>query len=411
MLMTLGQTGDISISWNTHALITRLASQDIFNSHSVKPVLVTPVEELLHECRDDLLRLGQLFCRKLRDRLGLRPTVASHGKRLESVEDFFRLFIYNPGTGLGYVRVFDVNEMGPDVGHDQSRDGPPGHSYVPMELGSVSSAMDVFVTYSDEPDWGMDQDIFSVQDYELGSPPFGPLKGPSSQAPFHMDFPHESRLTYWIVPGLSMSLLSLRAESCLNLSKLAFEKEQDYWGWRFLAWGAHYLQDVTCPFHCCPFPPGKTRMLLKFFQNPNPGKFYNANRNLLRNRHSLFESAVSYLMNKHVKKKIPSPFLDALKKNPGGSTVELESLIREVSKLPNILAPKINDLMVDLYSTSRIDDPGYHVDDDADFVIALVIEEAIRNRSTTYDEFVFLVSECLSQAGRVTRFALKSRPR
>ena len=113
-------------------------------------------------------------------------------------------------------------------------------------------------------------------------------------------------------------------------------------------------------------------------------------------------------MNKHVKKKIPSPFLDALKKNPGGSTVELESLIREVSKLPNILAPKINDLMVDLYSTSRIDDPGYHVDDDADFVIAQVLEEAIRSRSTNYDEFVFLVSECLAQAGRVTRFALKS---
>ncbi len=408
--MTLEHTGDISISWNTHALITRFATLGLLSGHSVDPLIVNPMEEFICECRDELLRLGELFDRKLRERLGLKLAVSSHGNRLESVADFFRLFRYNPGTRLSYVRVFHVDELGPEVKHDQDRQGPPGHSYVPLEPGSWSSAENVFVTYSDEPDWGMDQDVFSVKDYKLGNPPFGPASGLSSQAPFHMDFPHENKLGYWIIPGLSGSLLPLRAGACLNLSELAFEKEFDYWGWRFLAWGTHYLQDITCPFHCCPFPPGKTRMLLKFFRNPNPGTFYSVNRNFIRNRHSLFESIVCYLMNDHVKKRIQSPFLDALQKNIGSPTEELELLIREASKLPNRLARKINSLMVDLFSSSRIDDPGYYIDDDADFVIAQVIEEVIRNRSAIYDEFVFLVSECLSQAGRVTRFVLKLHP-
>lgn len=410
MSKTLGHIEANSISWNTHALITGFSTSDFFRSQPVKPVIVLPMEEFIHVSRDELLSLGEFFQGELHGRLGLESTLSTFCDRLESVEDFFRLFRHNPGTRLSYVRVFHVDELSPYVNHDQSRQGPPGHSYVPVDPGSQSLAEDVFVTYSDEPDWGMDQDVFSIIDYRLGNPPFGPATGPSSQAPFHMYFAHESRAAYWVVPGLSRNLLLLRTGTCLKLSKLAFEKKMRYWGWRFLAWGAHYLQDATCPFHCCPFPPGKTSMILKIFQNPNPDKFYRANRNFIRNRHSLFESAVSYLMNVHVKKRIQSDLLAALQKNISSSSLELEPLLKEASRLPNIVAPKINNLMVNLFASPKIDDPDYYIDDDADLVIAQVIEEAIRNRSAAYVKFVRVVSECLSEAGRVTRFALKSTP-
>ena len=408
MSKTPGYIEATCISWNTHALITSFSTSDFFRDHPVKPVIVLPMEEFIHESRDELLSLGKHFHRELHGRLGLKLTLPTFCDRLESARDFFRLFRYNPESRLSYVRVFHIDELGSNVKHDQSRQGPPGHSYAPVDPGSESLAEDVFVTYSDEPDWGTDQEVFSTLEYQLGNPPFGPATGPSSQAPFHMYFPHESRTAYWLIPGLSRRLLILRAGTCLKLSKLAFEKNMSYWAWRFLAWGTHYLQDTTCPFHCCPFPPGKTSMILKIFQNPNLDKFYGANRNFIRNRHSLFESAVSYLMNDHVKKRIRSPLLDALQKNTVSSSLELEPLLKEASRLPNILAPKINNLMVNLYSSPKIDDPDYYVDEDADFVIAQVLEEAIRNRAATYGKFVHAVSECLSEAGRVTRFALKS---
>src|SRR6185436_15809665 len=48
---------------------------------------------------------------------------------------------------------------------------------------------------------------------------------------------------------------SQRAEIYFQLSQLAFALQEDYWGWRFLAGGLHYLEDLHQPYHAGQITP------------------------------------------------------------------------------------------------------------------------------------------------------------
>lgn len=397
----------IMMSWNTHSLITWFAASRYFGANPGLPVKVTSIESLIDDSRDDLSKLAESFQHLLYHKLGIGKQHIPVKRDIVSLGDFLDSFRLNPGTQIQYVRVFDPAESNSEMTHDPSREGPPGHSYYPTNLGSEIPAFAIYCTFSDEPDWGMDQEIFTIRDYRMGRPPFGPDRGKSSQAPFHMAFPHENSLTYWIVPGLAKGLLSIRAAMNFSLSEIAFDKGCDYWGWRFAAWGTHYLQDITCPFHCCPFPPEKKNLLMKFLLNPNPFKFYENNKNYLRNRHSLLEATVCYLMNEGVKKRASNPLLEVLEVNIEELPGELDAVIEQVSLVPYKLASKINDLMVDLFSSPLIDKPDYYLNDDAEFAIGEALGDAIKQRPSVYSTFVDLVCRCLSEAGRVTRFAIE----
>lgn len=398
----------VRMSWNTHSLISRFAVSGHFSSNPFSPVGVIPMESFLQNCQEELEELSRDVRGRIYSKLGIKQINDKKNTGIKSPADFKCSFRLNPRTEISYVRVFEIERSDCSMSHDSSRDGPPGHSYIPTPSGADVSVFEIFCTFSDEPDWGMDQDIFSFPDYSMGRPPFGPRSGKSSQASFHMGFPHENRFYYRVVPGLAKSLLSIRAAMSFDLSKIAFRNGFDYWGWRFAAWATHYLQDITCPFHCCPFPPGIKNILKKFFRNPNPLKFYHNNRNYLRNRHGMLEATVSYLMNESVKNGTNSPLIDALNVNTGKLPEDLDLVIKEVSRIPYMLAPKINDFMVNLFSCPIIDEPEYYIYEDPDFTIGKILEYAIKQRPSMHSVFVELVSQCLSEAGRVTRFSLES---
>ena len=397
----------VGMSWNTHSLISRFAASGNFSSNPGSLIKVVPMESFLQNCQEELEGLSRDVRGRIYSRLGIEQIIDKENTVIKSPSDFIWSFRLNPGTEINYVRVFEVERSNFTMSHDSSRDGPPGHSYIPTSLGSDISALEIYCTFSDEPDWGMDQDIFSCPDYSMGRPPFGPRSGKSSQAAFHMGFPHEHRFFYRAIPGLARSLLPIRAAMGFDLAKIAFRGGFDYWGWRFAAWGAHYLQDITCPFHCCPFPPGIKNLLKKFFWNPNPFKFYHNNRNYLRNRHGLLEAVVSYLMNESVKDGTNSPLIDALNPNHKKLPEDLDLVIQEVSRIPCMLAPKINDSMVNLFYWPLIDKPEYYLNEDPLFPIGKIIGDAATQRPSMYSVFVDMVSQCLSQAGRVTRYSLE----
>lgn len=394
------------MSWNTHSIISRIAT---LNSIDDKEKLtVTPIDTLIKVSGEALSQAAHRFRSQLYRELGLPLNLGNDCQQIITPLDFLRCFRLNPITKFRYVRVMEVEETLPDMIHDPSRDGPPGHSYIDTQLETHISPDAVFLTYSDEPDWGMDQELFSIPAYSMGSPPFGPATGSSSQAPFHMAFFHEKRITYWIMPSLGKRLLIIRSRMCFNLAEIAFNCNQSYWGWRFLGWAAHYLQDVTCPYHCCPFPPKKEKMLKRFLMNPFPKQFVKNNMNFLRNRHALFETTVSYVMNEHFKKQLAHPFIEALKANSKELPADIDLAAREISKLPYLLAPKINNLMVQLFSWPLIDKADYYLGDDPDFAVNGILEQAIEARASYYGEFVELVSQCLHEAGRITRFVIES---
>ncbi|MCB1171105.1 MAG: hypothetical protein KDK25_12255 [Leptospiraceae bacterium] len=136
-----------------------------------------------------------------------------------------------------------------------------GVPFCAIRPGQMVSARDVLVSASDEPDYGHDIGLFEDNDTEAGSEygfgiqPFGnPNLEYSSQAPFHMGFYHESGLVYALAGFLKQTYAQYRALQYLELARFAFRTGHDYWGYRFLGWGLHYVQDLTQPYHATVMP-------------------------------------------------------------------------------------------------------------------------------------------------------------
>ncbi len=55
----------------------------------------------------------------------------------------------------------------------------------------------------------------------------------------------------------SMGEAPQRAQLMFNLGRKAIEKGHDYWGFRFVAWGMHYLGDLGTPVHTNMLPTSK----------------------------------------------------------------------------------------------------------------------------------------------------------
>lgn len=122
--------------------------------------------------------------------------------------------------------------------------------------GEKVSPLEVITSSVDEPDYGMDaflwQDNLSWfgERYQWGPQPFGNKRVPfSSQAPFHMGFYYESPLLYKLNHLLKHVFPEYRIHLYLVLSRFAFQTGHPYWGYRFLGWALHYIQDLTQPYH------------------------------------------------------------------------------------------------------------------------------------------------------------------
>jgi hypothetical protein len=119
----------------------------------------------------------------------------------------------------------------------------------------------VLASAADEPDYGHDINLFSDNPgnvgalYGFGPQPFGDARFQySSQAPFHMGFFHESAVVYAAAGFLERSWPDWRAYQYMGLARLAFASGHPYWGYRFLGWGLHHIQDLTQPYHAKPLP-------------------------------------------------------------------------------------------------------------------------------------------------------------
>jgi hypothetical protein len=98
------------------------------------------------------------------------------------------------------------------------------------------SARDILGTYVAEPDWGMDKGL----DASWHQAVMGGTNGAetSSQGFRHMSF---------LLNHLGEA--TLRAPLFAQLAERAFQKGHPYWGFRFLAWSLHYIEDLGTPPH------------------------------------------------------------------------------------------------------------------------------------------------------------------
>ena len=165
--------------------------------------------------------------------------------------------------------------------------------YWSLQAGQPVSIAEVVSGASDEPDFGMDIGLFEDngtefgERYGFGKQPFGnPNLDYGSQAPFHMGFYHLDWLTRTVQPNLLGTYPLWRIALFGELAELAFTTGHDYWGWRFLGWGLHYVGDLTQPYHAIPLPGVGTIDALWSVVQGKTGELVQ----LVSNRHGVIES-------------------------------------------------------------------------------------------------------------------------
>ncbi|MFZ3219022.1 MAG: hypothetical protein WA174_03260 [Rhodoferax sp.] len=162
------------------------------------------------------------------------------------------------GTRLPYAAVNTL----PEPAHS-------GYTFVALKPGEPVAPLAVLASASDEPDYGLDINLWDDSPsewgklYGFGPLPFGnPALSYATQAPFHMGFFHEDRVLYLAAPFIKRTFPRLRAYQFSSLAALAFRTGHPYWGWRFTGLSLHYLQDLTQPYHASLAPGESTAKLL-----------------------------------------------------------------------------------------------------------------------------------------------------
>ena len=197
-------------------------------------------------------------------------------------------------------------------------------------------------TANNEPDYGLDLGLFEDNStdfgktYGFGVQPFGnPNLEYSSQAPFHMCFFHEAGILYKFGPFLKRTYVDYRLNLYKALSEFAFAQNEDYWGWRFMGWGMHYVSDPSMPYHSKPLPGVSVlRMLWINFKAiiGFPGAKDRAVQ-LVSNRHTALEEFQVQILRKAFEQQDwEHPFLQALTHPQPHIPFDQKFLIDVVSK-------------------------------------------------------------------------------
>lgn len=123
--------------------------------------------------------------------------------------------------------------------------------------GELVSAYEIITSAVDEPDFGMDVNLFEDNStdfgkkYKLRNTPGFTNKDLAigTQAPFHMGWYHENSWIKGFGPNMKPMYAEYRIHFFITLSRYAFKTGHPYWGCRFLGWAIHYLQDLSQPYH------------------------------------------------------------------------------------------------------------------------------------------------------------------
>jgi hypothetical protein len=394
-------------SWNTHYLLTRAALGSLNDEFLGREIPVKSLQDFVDSAGKALPDVMERYLALLARKTGIEPGPDNRRPDIRTPHDLIHALRLNPDRPIHYCRVVSPEGTTPHTLHDPSRQGPPGGAYIEAGIDERMSVREVLSVYADEPDWGMDQDLFAIESYGLGRPPFGGETGKSSQASFHMAFFHEIPLLVRIYPRVEKTFLDLRAHVFLALARLALDRSVDYWAWRFTAWAAHYLQDLTQPYHAKALPFSGWAVLGRFLRNPRAGNFLEKNKNLLMNRHILFEAAVHLLLNEAAKKSPEHPFFAALEGKGECAAGTLPMVLRESSKVAAKKAFRVNRMLEVVLDDPQLSDPQYFVGDDPSYPLEKKLETASAHRPQAVQEFWDMVGACLVQTGKITRYVVR----
>jgi hypothetical protein len=274
LLLLLCAVAPTAWGWSNHTVGSYLALQELPALRDAPPVEVEPLERFLAEQYPAvvaLLEQQESFAREHFAQYPPRPDnlklPAVPGDNLR--HDFLTALRLNPRIYLAMVIQPLPGQDMPEREHlsadqvmvEQTLSPWNRQRFIRVVDGEKVAALAVLASAADEPDYGHDINLFSDNPgevgalYGFGAQPFGDARFQySSQAPFHMGFFHESPVVYVAAGFLQRSWPDWRAYQYMGLARLAFATGHPYWGYRFLGWGVHHVQDLTQPYHAKPLP-------------------------------------------------------------------------------------------------------------------------------------------------------------
>lgn len=275
-----------ALAWSNHTILSLRALERMPEVADAAPVRVEPLESFLKAQETAIevvldkqeewaaLHVDAHAGRPESLRFRADPARSDEARRQAflkalriSPDSRFALY-YQPDPGLSLTAGAVVLPYGAvnalPQGSDKAR-----YRFVALKSGDMVQPLAVITSASDEPDYGIDLNLWADSQsewgrtYNFGKQPFGnPTLSYSSQAPFHMGFFHESGILYLAAPFIKRTYPLYRAHQYLSLSTLAFRTGHDYWGWRFAGLALHYIQDLTMPYHARLAPGVSTVRLI-----------------------------------------------------------------------------------------------------------------------------------------------------
>jgi len=266
----------------------------------------------------------------------------------------------------------------------------------------------ILSTFSDEPDWGMDRELFSIPEYGYGKIPYGKEKGIASQAPFHMIFKNENFITNFAVPEIRDGMGVERIELFKRLAALAFRTGHPYWGYRFSAWALHYIQDFTQPYHAKAVPHGGWIYTIKLALSGEKKReqIKKETLSLVKNRHFVYEDVTAFALQQHILEPQPTyaKIRNALKVGlPAFSdsrSIETEAFVARVTHFSATHAPFIDKEVVKIFDSKMTQDPSYDLELDHSFSIRSLVQKIHAANASKFIEETIKDHELAGTASR-----------
>jgi hypothetical protein len=367
-------------SWSNHTLVSKQLLSSMPEVNSAELVKAETLEFFLLANEDELVGFLQSQEEWMGENLWYyapRPDALAFtatGNPDDIQMRFLRAIRVNPNAKLPiYLQLLPGDERAgvasitPD-GVSIFKDKAYLHNVqlVQLKEGELVSPLDVSTSANDEPDHGMDIGLFTDSnteyglEYGFGTQPFGnPNLEYGTQAPFHMGFYHESSIVYTLGGFLERTYPEYRIQLYKQLAEFAFKNEHDYWGWRFMGWGLHYIGDFSNPYHITPLPGNSTMSTLWVGLQDLTGypQAKTDSIQLVSNRHTALEDFQSLVMNQaYIENNDQHPTIQALNVPEYVREYEDDHIVTVISELAYVKAQDIHDILAQTMPSNLVND-------------------------------------------------------
>ncbi len=376
-----------AIAWSNHSFAAYRAFEKMPEVSNAAPVLAEPLEAFLKDqekALETLLASQESWAQSHLEFYPLRPAnlaFAATPARADAARRQAFLLALRVAPNSKFALYLQPDPWGrtPDPAKlldETAVDTLPVQAnstrrFVGLNTGDAVAPLAVIASASDEPDYGLDINLWSDSASEWGKVygfealPFGnPALYFSTQAPFHMGFFHEDRIIYLAAPFLKKTFPLLRVHQYSSLAALAFRTGHAYWGWRFTGLALHYVQDLTQPYHASVSPGNASIKLIGINLLAIAGfpKLKDEMIVLLSNRHLALEKYQNQLLYSAAQVKKETAVETSLRDSARDSSYPAWSDLYArdvVSSQSYAVGARLTDILVETLPAVYVSDPAF----------------------------------------------------